>query len=99
MSRAPFMVNDESPLSRAFELFRKENLRHLPVVNNKNIVVGMITRHDLVDVQHHGSKYEHQSREKHMDATALIKKATEAEMNRQESMNKMIKQMSSGKPA
>jgi CBS domain-containing protein len=94
MSRAPFMVNDESPLSRAFELFRKENLRHLPVVNNESRVVGMITRHDLVDVQHHGSRYEHQSRQKHMDAQALIKKATEAELNRQESRNAMIKQMS-----
>jgi chloride channel 7 len=94
MSRAPFMVNDESPLSRAFELFRKENLRHLPVVNNESRVVGMITRHDLVDVQHHGSRYEHQSRQKHMDAQALIKKATEAELNRQESRAAMIKQIS-----
>jgi CBS domain-containing protein len=99
MSRAPFMVNEESPLSRAFELFRKENLRHLPVTNEKSQVVGMITRHDLVDVQHHGAQYEHQSRQKHVDASALIKKATEADLNRQESRKEVIKQMSQGKPA
>jgi chloride channel 7 len=97
MSRAPYIVNEESPLSRAFELFRKENLRHLPVVNDKSQVTGMITRHDLVDVQHHGDRYEHQSRTKHMDSSALIKKATELELNRQESQRAMIKQMSQSK--
>jgi len=57
----------------------------------------MITRHDLVDVQHHGDRYEHQSRTKHMDSSALIKKATELELNRQESQRAMIKQMSQSK--
>ena len=27
----------------------------------------MMTRHDLVDVQHHGANFEHLARERHMD--------------------------------
>jgi chloride channel 7 len=83
MSRAPFHTNDESPVSRAFDLFRKENLRHLPVVNDRGRVVGMITRSDLVDVQHHGNQYEHHGRLKRVNVDDLKKKANEADQLRQ----------------
>jgi chloride channel 7 len=67
MSRGPPSVISENPVARAFDVFRNDDLRHLPVVDEEGRVVGMMTRHDLVDVQHHGANFEHLARERHMD--------------------------------
>ena len=45
---SPFVMRDESSLSRAFRLFRTMGLRHLVIVNVHNEVVGIVTRKDLV---------------------------------------------------
>merc|ERR1719443_1818003 len=81
MSRAPPAVLDECPLSRAFDLFLHENLRHLPVVNGDSKVVGIITRHDLVDVQHHPAQYERYAKERHLDMSVLLAQADAANKN------------------
>lgn len=47
MNLAPYTVLDETSLPRMFRLFRALGLRHLPVVNHLNEVVGMVTRKDL----------------------------------------------------
>jgi chloride channel 7 len=50
MNRTPFIVRDNSSLSRVYTLFRTMGLRHLVVVNQSNSVVGIITRKDLVSL-------------------------------------------------
>lgn len=49
MNRSPFSVHSEFYSVYAFRLFRSMGLRHLPVVNDVNDVVGMITRKDLIE--------------------------------------------------
>lgn len=48
-SPTPHTIHVHAPVARAFELFRFLGLRHLLVVNDCHDVVGIITRHDLVD--------------------------------------------------
>jgi len=48
MNRSAVVVHPEMNLAMAFRLFRTMGLRHLPVVNDDNNVVGMITRKDLL---------------------------------------------------
>jgi H+/Cl- antiporter ClcA len=46
LSRTPYMVHVDSPIARAYELFRLLALRHLCVVEDGN-VVGILTRHEF----------------------------------------------------
>jgi chloride channel 7 len=48
LNPSPFVMRDESSLSRVFRLFRTMGLRHLVIVNIHNEVVGIITRKDLI---------------------------------------------------
>jgi chloride channel 7 len=48
MNRSTLTVSELTTVSTTFELFRSMSLRHLPVVNRKNHVVGFITRKDLM---------------------------------------------------
>jgi chloride channel 7 len=48
MSPTPYTIQNTSTLSRVLHLFQRLGLRHLPVVDNRNNVVGMITRKDIV---------------------------------------------------
>eukprot|EP00400_MALV-I_sp_L67-5_P001227 gene1227-747_t len=59
MSRSPPTISPCATVTRAFHMFRALGLRHLVVINTNSEVVGMITRHDLVDVQIHPHKYAH----------------------------------------
>ncbi|OWZ21547.1 Chloride Channel (ClC) protein [Phytophthora megakarya] len=47
MNPTPHTVQEQTPVPRAFRLFRSLGLRHLIVVNRRNEVRGMITRKDL----------------------------------------------------
>ena len=45
------MIQQHATLSRTFRLFRGLGLRHLCVVDDQFVVVGIITRHELTE--HH----------------------------------------------
>eukprot|EP01029_Cantina_marsupialis_P013004 TRINITY_DN28836_c0_g1_i1.p1 TRINITY_DN28836_c0_g1~~TRINITY_DN28836_c0_g1_i1.p1 ORF type:complete len:895 (+),score=278.33 TRINITY_DN28836_c0_g1_i1:62-2746(+) len=45
----PYTIQQAAPLVRVFDMFRTLGLRHVPVVDTDNCVVGMITRKDLID--------------------------------------------------
>ncbi|XP_044253357.1 H(+)/Cl(-) exchange transporter 7 [Tribolium madens] len=47
MNPSPYTVLHSSSLPRMFRLFRALGLRHLPIVNDTNEVIGMVTRKDL----------------------------------------------------
>ncbi|XP_064608888.1 H(+)/Cl(-) exchange transporter 7-like [Liolophura sinensis] len=47
MNPAPYTVYDVASLPRVFRLFRALGLRHVVVINDKNQVIGMVTRKDV----------------------------------------------------
>ncbi|XP_018323894.1 H(+)/Cl(-) exchange transporter 7 isoform X1 [Agrilus planipennis] len=47
MNSSPYTVLHNTSLPRMFRLFRGLGLRHLPIVNDTNEVIGMVTRKDL----------------------------------------------------
>ncbi|XP_017769929.1 PREDICTED: H(+)/Cl(-) exchange transporter 7 [Nicrophorus vespilloides] len=47
MNPSPYTVLHSASLPRMFRLFRALGLRHLPIVNDRNEVIGMVTRKDL----------------------------------------------------
>lgn len=68
MDRSPFTVNSQTTLSRTYNLFRTMGLRHLPVVDGSNKVVGMITREDMLETKlHHIWEHEGESMIKSMN--------------------------------
>ena len=48
--RSPYVVNELLPLRRVFRLFTTMGLRHLVVVDDHSLVVGMITRKDFLKI-------------------------------------------------
>lgn len=46
---APYTVNEAASVPRTYRLFRLLGMRHLLVVDRKNCLVGVITRHDLLE--------------------------------------------------
>ncbi|GAQ89049.1 chloride channel protein [Klebsormidium nitens] len=51
MNRAPLTVRRECSAQRVYILFRSLGLRHLLVVSSRNLVIGIITRKDLVNAE------------------------------------------------
>ncbi|CAH0719483.1 unnamed protein product, partial [Brenthis ino] len=47
MNPSPYTLPHRASLPRLFRLFRALGLRHLPIVNDHNEVVGMVTRKDI----------------------------------------------------
>lgn len=47
MNPSPYTVLHSTSLPRMFRLFRGLGLRHLPIINDTNEVIGMVTRKDL----------------------------------------------------
>ncbi|XP_041977945.1 H(+)/Cl(-) exchange transporter 7 [Aricia agestis] len=57
MNPSPYTLPHRASLPRLFRLFRALGLRHLPIVNDVNEVVGMVTRKDIARYRvwrHHG---------------------------------------------
>ena len=48
MNCGPYVVYLNSKLSKVFRLYRAMGLRHLPVIDEDNYVVGMLTRKELM---------------------------------------------------
>lgn len=48
MNTSPLSVYEGAPLSKAYSLFRHLGLRHMPVVDQENRTVGMLTRANLL---------------------------------------------------
>jgi CBS domain-containing protein len=74
MSRSPPTISPCATVARSFHMFRSLGLRHLVVTNASSQVVGMITRHDLVDVQIHPHKYAHAANFKYFKQMELVHK-------------------------
>lgn len=53
MNPSAYSVGHSSSLNKIFQLFRALGLRHLVVVNDRNEVVGMITRKDIARYRDH----------------------------------------------
>jgi acetoin utilization protein AcuB len=47
MCKTPITVRSEDNYDSAFEIMEQKNMHHLPVVNQDNHVVGIVTRRDL----------------------------------------------------
>ncbi|MCG7974828.1 MAG: CBS domain-containing protein, partial [Candidatus Thiodiazotropha taylori] len=47
MSSSPVTVQQEDNYDLAFEIMEEKNMHHLPVVDEGNQVVGIVTRRDL----------------------------------------------------
>jgi acetoin utilization protein AcuB len=53
MSQAPITIGDDTVYWKAFDIMQEKNLHHIPVVNESNAVVGILTRRDLqIAAQH-----------------------------------------------
>ena len=53
MSNAPITIRDETVYWEAFDTMREKDLHHIPVVNEDNSVVGILTRRDMqIAAQH-----------------------------------------------
>jgi predicted transcriptional regulator len=48
---SPIIIDENSDLDNALSLMRKNNIYRLPVVNNKNIVVGIISLLDILKIR------------------------------------------------
>jgi len=47
MSLVPITIRDDTGYWKAFDIMREKDLHHIPVVNENNAVVGLLTRRDL----------------------------------------------------
>ena len=59
-------VNERMGLHKAYRMFRQMGMRHLTVVNNDGVVVGIVTRKDLEHAAHeaaHGGHGDHHDAE------------------------------------
>lgn len=73
---SPILIDENSDLDNALSLMRKDNVSRLPVVNNKNIVVGIISLLDILKIiATPNEKDSHSNRpiEKSKPGSALVK--------------------------
>jgi chloride channel 6 len=64
MNPSPYTISYQAPLPQVFNLFRTMGLRHLPVMQDSGIVVGIITRHDLTHERLHELRHRKKIRER-----------------------------------
>jgi len=43
-----FMIHEDAPITNCIEFFIRKEIKHLPVVNNKNEIVGIISATDII---------------------------------------------------
>ncbi len=48
MSKPPLAIRDDADYRTAFDIMRKRHVHHVPVVNPKGVVVGMLAERDLL---------------------------------------------------
>lgn len=56
---AAYTVNEHASILRTYRMFRTLGLRHLCVVNKHNILLGILTREDLVSIHQHDTILDH----------------------------------------
>lgn len=49
-TKEPYTIDVNEPFSRVWELFRTYHIRHVPVINNERIVVGIVSQKDLYKI-------------------------------------------------
>jgi len=64
MNPSPYTISHQAPLPQVFNLFRTMGLRHLPVIRDSGIVVGLITRHDLTHERLHEIRHRKKAEQK-----------------------------------
>lgn len=52
MTKAPVTIRDEAPIADALALFRERKFRHLPAVDEKGLVTGILSLRHLVPIAH-----------------------------------------------
>jgi acetoin utilization protein AcuB len=51
MTRAPITVQPKTSYNEALRLMEQNNIHHLPVVNKKGDMIGIVTRHDMLEAE------------------------------------------------
>ena len=51
MTKSVIALNENESFSRVEEIFREKNIRHLPIVDDRGKLVGMVTQRDLYRIQ------------------------------------------------
>ena len=51
MKKEPYTLNVDAPFSRAWDIFKTYGIRHLPIVDDKGILKGILTERDLYRIQ------------------------------------------------
>ncbi|CAI7991010.1 Chloride transport protein 6 [Geodia barretti] len=64
MNPSPYTISYQARLPQVFNLFRTMGLRHLPIMQDSGIVVGIITRHDLTHERLHELRHQKKIRER-----------------------------------
>ena len=71
MDHAPYMVSQETTLSRCYNMFRTMGLRHLPIVDGELKVIGIVTRANFTEHNlHHIWEHEGEEMIKSMNVEA-----------------------------
>lgn len=74
MDTSPYTIHESASIQRTYRYFRTMGLRHLIVLDCDHKVVGMITRHDLVEhrLEHHVFDTEGKKFQKYADVDRNI---------------------------
>lgn len=47
MTRNPVTIGPDTPVQEAYRIFREYEIRHLPVVDNRGRLIGLVSDHDI----------------------------------------------------
>ena len=84
MSRAPITISGDTDYWKASEIMQEKNLHHIPVVNENEKVVGILTRRDLnIAAMHFGEAHVEVSQVMHSPVSTITLGEPLAEAARQ----------------